>query len=83
VFDDSFIDCWCRKVLRGGRFAQILWFRKVVLQEQIGSPAYKVSGELIGSLACKEPGELVGSLKRANLQIRQSCRFFNFRSDIN
>jgi len=50
---------------------------------EIGSPAYKVPGELIGSLACKEPGELVGSLKRSNLQIRQSCRFLNFRSDIN
>jgi len=36
----------------------------------------KVPGELIGSLACKDPGELVGSLKRANLQIRQSCKFF-------
>jgi len=58
------------------------------VQEQIGSLVFKVPGELIGSLICKEPGELVsslpckepgelvGSLKRANLQILQSCKFF-------
>jgi len=55
------------------------------VQEQIGSPAFKVPGELIGSLACNEPGELVGSLKssgelvgslkRANLLIRQAADF--------
>jgi len=47
----------------------------------VGSLAYKWSGELVDSL--RSSGELVGSLKRANLQIRQSCKFLNFRSDVN